>query len=709
LGVLRPTLGGLACTTAAKHNYNAGNQEFNMRIQQLGSTTIKLTSALALCLGLAACGGGSSGSALDDYNGNGGGGDGDGDTSNELAQIGTGSGADFRPGEINVGIGDSELSAGGNTLLSVNVVNNGSLITDSVQVTFSSTCFANGEALFEPQAGLTCDADCPTNIVDTSNGQATIRYIANGCLGTDNIKATTTYGGSVISANGTVSIASDTVTSLSFIDASPSVITLKGSGGEETSALRFRVRGSTGAPIKDVGVDFSLSRTSGGLKLVNESSTSDVDGYVYTTVQSGSVPGPVQVTATTTETGISTQSSSLVLSTGLPDQNSFSMSASRLAPNSWNIDGVESEIIIRTADAFNNPAPIGTPIYFTTNGGAIEGECFIQPEEDSPNKSSGACSATWRSQDPKPETDEVTPGSPFPFLVDEENLTLICPNGQLAGHGSECRHGRLKVVATTLGNESFIDTNGNGLYDHEEDEFYTSTSPEGNTTKRAQNCLRNEPISGLASRPVSSGTSDARGCDDIGDPYIDHNFNGKYDKDEEIATIDDKFDASYTPANGLYNGLLCRQEDVDAGNCSREPVLVRADTTLVMSSYNLLRMPDGGLPGQPDEIVLGPNETVAFTMMVADQNGNGIPYGSSTEAYDETAFEMEVVVSPEGDWPESQEYGYVTVFVTSSDEPPSGAVGVSISRPSGDGEDNEGGITSTFLIPVRAEGFEVEE
>lgn len=683
-----------------------------MRITTLGSQASKLAGVIALCAGLAACGGGSSGNALDDLNGNGGsngGTDGGGDTGNDLAQIGSGSGADFRPGEINVAIGDTELSAGGNTLLSVNVVDNGSLITDSVQVTFSSTCFANGEALFEPQAGLTCEADCPTNIVDTSNGQATIRYIANGCIGTDDIKATTTYGGSVISANGTVSIASDTVTSLSFVDASPSVITLKGSGGEETSALRFRVRGSTGAPVKDVDVDFSLSRTSGGLKLVNESSTSDVDGYVYTTVQSGSVPGPVQVTATT-ETGISTQSSNLVLSTGLPDQNSFSMSASRVAPNSWNIDGVESEINIRTADAFNNPAPIGTPIYFTTNGGAIEGECFIQAEEDFPEKSSGSCSATWRSQDPKPETDEVTPNSPFPFLVDEESLTLICPDGQRAGHGSECRNGRLKVVATTLGNESFIDTNGNGLYDPNVDEFYTSTSPEGNPAKRAQNCLRNEPISGLASRPVSSGTSDARGCDDIGDPYIDHNFNGEYDADEEIATIGDEYDAHYTPGNGLYNGLLCRQEDADAGNCSREPVLVRADMTLVMSSYNLLFMPDGGLPGQPDEIVLGPNETVSFTMMVADQNGNGIPFGSSTEAYDDTAFDLEVVVSPEGDWPESQEYGYVTVFVTSGDDPPSGAAGVSITRPTGDGEgDDDGAITTTVLIPVRAEGFEVEE
>src|SRR5690606_36176003 len=153
--------------------------------------------------------------------------------------------------------------------------------------------------LLSPQSGEVCESDCPTDVVQTTNGQATIRYTANGCTGQDNIKATTTYGGSVISADATIEVAADTVTSLSFVDATPNLITLKGSGGTETSTLRFRVRGSTGAPVKDVNVNFSLNRTSGGLQLVNNSDTSDTDGYVYTTVQAGTVPGPVQVMATT--------------------------------------------------------------------------------------------------------------------------------------------------------------------------------------------------------------------------------------------------------------------------------------------------------------------------------------------------------------------------------------------------------------------------
>ncbi|MDO3381040.1 hypothetical protein [Gilvimarinus algae] len=660
-----------------------------MRITTLGSQASKCAALIALCTGLVACGGGSSGSALDNLNG-GGGGNGNGSSSsagNELAQIGRGSGDNFVPGEIGKGIGDNTLSAGGNTLLSVNVVNNGSLITDSVAVTFSSPCIAAGEALLSPQTGGTCEDGCPTDVVQTSNGQATIRYTANGCIGSDTIKATTTYGGSVISAETTIDVAADTVTSLRFIDASPSLITLKGSGGIETSTLRFRVLGSTGAPVKDVDVNFALSRTSGGLQLVSSSGTSGVDGYVYTTVQAGTVPGPVQVIATT-DGGITTQSIGLVLSSGLPDQNSFSIAASDVAPPSWNTDGVESTITVRAADAFNNPAPIGTPIYFTASGAAIDGDCLITPDDDNPERSSGSCSVNWTSQEPRQYSD-------VNFSINESSLTLECPPGV-----AECRDGRLKIIATTLGNESFIDTNGNGLFDLNEDVFYTADSTEGNAAARAINCLASQPVSGSASHQTSGGISNAFGCDDLGSPYLDRNFNGAYDSNEEIATIDGETETQYSSGNGLYNGVLCRPADADAGLCSRDPVLVRADMTLVMSCSRPLRTSDGRLPGQPTTpVVLGPNQVKSVRMLLADCNGNGIPAGSETTAYDEVANNADVVVSPDGVWPSSQEYGYVTLFITAGEEPPSGAAGIDVTI---------GGNTWTFLIPIEAQGFPTE-
>lgn len=642
-----------------------------MRIQTFGSRASKLTSILLLAAGLAACGGGSSsGTALDDFNGNGGGNN--NGSGSDVAQIGNGAGGNFVPGEIGVEIEGSALSAGGTTLLTVTVVNNGALITDTVDVTFNSPCFAAGEALLTPQGSIPDDQQ-NLNIVETNNGQATIRYTANGCVGPDEVSATTTYGGGVISASSTLEVAADTVTSLSYIDATPQFITLKGTGGDETTTIRFRVRGSTGAPMKDVNVSFSLNTTAGGLKLVNESATSGSDGYISTTVQSGTVPTSVRITATTDD-GISTQSSEVVVSTGLPDQNSMSIAASDIAPNSWSFNGVTSTITVNVADAFNNPAPDGTPVYFTTSGGAVNSACLVETSIE--NETAGQCSVTWQSQNPRPEFDQT-------FTVDEANLRLICPDGNRAGtNGSECRDGRLKVVATTIGNESFIDSNGNGLFDPDVDVFYNEDSPEGNTSARQQNCLRNVPISGSASHQTSQ-VSNAYGCDDLGDPYIDRNFNGEYDTNEEIASINEELDQEYNLGDGIYNGVLCRTEDEDAGLCSRDPILVRDDLLLVMSCNSTLRMGDGRVPGQPTAAVDVPlGSTVSVPMLLADCNGNGIPGGTELTMDFTGAGVDSAEIYPNGTVATSQEPGVMqAVFVGSPSELASGLAVVNIEIP----------------------------
>ncbi|MFW8341613.1 hypothetical protein ACOICY_29205, partial [Klebsiella pneumoniae] len=68
---------------------------------------------------------------------------------------------------------------------------------------------------------------------------------------------------------------------------------------------------------------------------------------------------------------ISSQSSVLVISTGKPDQDSFSLSAETLNAEGWDVDGTAVKVTARLADAFNNPVPDGTAVYFTTEGGAI--------------------------------------------------------------------------------------------------------------------------------------------------------------------------------------------------------------------------------------------------------------------------------------------------------------------------------------------------
>lgn len=659
-----------------------------MRIQQLGSTTMKLTSALALCMGLAACGGGSSGTALDDYNGNGGGGGGNGggDTGNAVAQIGHGSGDTFVAGEIGSEIGDNALSAGGSTVLTVNVVDGGQLITDNAQVTFNSPCLAAQEATLTPVEVMVGGSDeeeggsSANNIVATSNGQASVKYTASGCIGADLVKATTSYGGSVISATTTLTVESDTVTSISYVDTSPNYITLKGTGSTEASEVRFQVRGSTGAPVKGTEVTFNLSTTAGGLSLVNDTATSGTGGYVTTTVQSGTTPTSVRVTAVTDE-GIAAQSSELVVSTGLPDQNSMTIAASSLAPNSWRYTNITSQLTVNAADAFNNPVPDGTPIYFTTNGGAVESACMTGSSSDEDEESgglNGVCSVTWQSQNPKPYADQG-----FTIIDDPDNFndypTIKCNNDVM-----HCRDGRFRVIATTIGNESFIDVNNNGLFDPDSDVFYTADSTEGDAARRKQECKSAEPLSGSASHASSGSTSEAYGCDDLGSAYIDRNFDGEYSANEEIATTTGDANNTYQSGDGIYNGALCRDADASAGLCNRDTVLVRAEMTLVMSC-DVPYSESGQLPGLPRGVIeLEPGSSISINFLIADCNGNGLPAGTEVGVNTDIAIGVEAEVSPKGTIGESQEPTSGILFISADDsEAAAGSVLVELTMPGG--------------------------
>src|SRR3546814_5491174 len=79
---------------------------------------------------------------------------------------------------------------------------------------------------------------------------------------------------------------------------------------------------------------------------------------VRAVVQAGSVHTAVRVKAEATDPSsgqtISSQSEQLVVTTGLPDQNSFSLSATKLAING-NCDGASTTLNIRAADRYNNP------------------------------------------------------------------------------------------------------------------------------------------------------------------------------------------------------------------------------------------------------------------------------------------------------------------------------------------------------------------
>ena len=327
--------------------------------------------------------------------------------------MGSGSGVSFVADAIDLG-GVTTLSAGGTVVASVNIVetsNSNALYTSPNNVTFTSTCTQAGSATM----------DSP---VTTVNGTASSTYLAAGCAGTDVLTASASIGGTTYTATANLTVASAAVGSIQFTSASQEVIAIQGTGGSglsETSTIVFTVYDSTGSPLPNQRVDFTLSSSGAGdTTLAPAFNTTNASGEVQTVVKSGTVNGSVVVTATVASTGISTTSVAVAISTGLPDQNSFDITFGTLNPNAWGYNGVEVPITIFAADHFQNPAPDGTSVAFEAEGGAIDGSCTTL---------NGTCTVTWRSQAPRPSNARVT------------------------------------ILAFATGEEGFTDTNGNGRFD----------------------------------------------------------------------------------------------------------------------------------------------------------------------------------------------------------------------------------------------------
>jgi hypothetical protein len=156
-------------------------------------------------------------------------------------------------------------------------------------------------------------------------------------------------------------------------------------------------------------VNFTTTSTS--VHINKTSDTTDANGQVVTTVNSGTVPTSFRVLATLPGTGtnggadISTLSDSVVVTTGLP--KAISLSSALYNVEGWTLDSSTTvpatTLQVLLADASGNPVADGTPVVFQTNMGAVgssdKGGC---------NTVNGGCSVAFRTQNPR----VATPGQP---------------------------------------------------------------------------------------------------------------------------------------------------------------------------------------------------------------------------------------------------------------------------------------------------------
>lgn len=342
----------------------------------------------------------------------------------------------FVPNLIGVSLrdanGDVTISAGATLGLSVAIVDDkDQRILTQTPISFSSNCVAGGLAIIDTQ-------------VNTINGVANATYEDQSCAGgagnNDVIVASLLLNNATVSLSQDIVIQPESIGSLQFISAEPSQIVLRGTGGQgnqSVATIVFQINGALGNPVAQQLVTFALNTTTGDLSLTPVSGITNSQGQVSTHVSAGDVPTAVRVTAKVTKdsgTEVLTQSDLLSVSTGLPDQNSMTLSADNLNPQAYDISGQEVNLVVRLADTFNNPVPDGTTVNFTTEGGVVQPSC---------STTAGACTVTWTSADPR------TPDH------------------------------RITILATAIGHETLFDSNGNNLYDDEDGIGFPDLSESG--------------------------------------------------------------------------------------------------------------------------------------------------------------------------------------------------------------------------------------
>lgn len=298
--------------------------------------------------------------------------------------------------------------------LTVNVA--GSLPGTPVNLSLSSTCVASGKATLTPVTST------------TTTGSATFTYRDAGCGATNTADAVqVSIVGTSVTRVLSLGLTAPTVNSITFTSATPTTIFLKSSGLTETSTLVYTVVDTAGNGLPNQTVTLELLTAAGGLNLdggqLSVSKKTDSFGRVSALINSGTVPTPVRVKATLSN-GINSVSSGLAVAVGLPSELNFSLSQAVLNIEGYDTDGIANVYSIIASDRLSNPVPVGTAINFIAEGGQIE-----------PIKNTALVNGLARAS---------------------ANFVSAAPRPL---------DGRVTVLAYALGEESFLDTNGNNIWD----------------------------------------------------------------------------------------------------------------------------------------------------------------------------------------------------------------------------------------------------
>jgi len=280
-----------------------------------------------------------------------------------------------------------------------------------------------------------CGSFSPATALSDGKGIITSTFQPAGTCPSEEITLTATATGSTATSTKVVKVAGATAASVNFNGASTPLLVARSVGGENSrSRLTYKVLKGDGSPAGAQQLIATLSEASIRAGIQFDDGTTDPqtiitgsDGLAIVGVVSGDIFVPVVVTASLHDNrAVSATSYGVSVTAGKATQGTMSLASVAASMESWGFDGVKNQLTMSVSDRLGNPLPKGTVVNFVTNNGIIGstsgGTCTLGADS--------TCSITYSSM----------------------------------GGYSRPANGRVAILAYLNGEESFVDTNGDSVW-----------------------------------------------------------------------------------------------------------------------------------------------------------------------------------------------------------------------------------------------------
>ncbi len=448
-----------------------------------------------------------------------------------------------------------------------------------------------------------------------ASGQTTVTFTSDAAGGTAVVTAkyTISAGPPPVQVAGTVSISMPQLGQVNLLSQQYQILGVRSSGFQETSLLTFQLLdtansayppGLTVAFAQDsLGGSYigaSANCSSGTPSTCTASAVTDSKGQVSVLLTSGRTAGVVQVAAGATAGGLSAsgvasniaivgaKSSGLHITLDCNPKNVPALTNQDCNFSHYAGPGSIVTCQVALADRFNNALGISTLATFYGEAGSVGPPAstpMYDPKQPPGQQTGLGFASTYVAVNGGKLPLDVTPFDTVPPGNGEYSYTYTDKCGTLVHNP---RDGLVTIIVLANGEEGFVDSNGNGVYD--------------------------------AGEPFL----------DMGEPYIDANDNGKYDPGEYF--VDLNKNGVYDGPNGVWDANTVIWAETRILYTGFPYVFMASGDDTASRFYDSGAPPDPTLPPtfHVKGATPGPASTQTFGVYFADENFNQV---TSSTAY----------------------------------------------------------------------------